>query len=724
MKLPTGISPELLRVFETLPNLYLVFSPDWEILTASNAMLEAISLQGHKLAGQAMDDLITHHSAGQYHQALESLKASLHAALATGKPDQVEQLMYPLLLHGEKASCTVVHTPVLDENGSVSYIIQSVTLLQTANNHVALKPALTGYMQQNKIADSTAHFNMSTHVQELNEELASVNEELLSSNEELAQAKKLLEQLNKDLEARVVTRTQEMKRAQEEAELQRARLERFLMQAPAIIVIHSGPELVFEFINPLYQQVFPGRKLLGKPLLEGLPELAGTPVLDMVEHVYATGETYYGKEVLIPLAPYEGAPLENNYYNFIYQARFDENGKVDGIMVFAFDVTDLVKARKQVEENEALFRTLLESIPQMTWTSLPGGEVNFYSKRWHTYTGLDFDQIKGWAWPKVMHPDDAEATRLAYLHAVQTGENYSIETRIFNKAKDGYEWHLNRAVPLRNEKGEITLWVGTATNIHEQKKLEETLQETSQQLKVSNKELSAAIEQLTSINTDMDNFIYAASHDLKAPISNIEALLAALLRTLPPESIASDRAQHIITHMQSSIERFKKTIANLTEVVKLQKDDSEGTVEINLNVLIEEVLLDLEPMEKYPETQVKLELAQCPTVRFKAKNLRSIIYNLLSNAIKYQSPDRPLQIKISSTKAGSFTKLVIEDNGLGMTPMQVGKLFTMFRRFHDHIEGSGIGLYMVKKMVSQAGGKIEVQSHVDKGSVFNVYLPQ
>ncbi len=374
----------------------------------------------------------------------------------------------------------------------------------------------------------------------------------------------------------------------------------------------------------------------------------------------------------------------------------------------------------------------------MAWTNLPSGEINFYNQRWYTYTGLGYEQIKEWGWQALVHPEDLAATLEAYLQALKTGETFMVENR-YRRGGDGtYRWHLNRALPVRSAQGQISLWVGTATDIHEQKLTEQANQKLSEELAATNEELYAANEeiqanneelslangQLLRTNVDLDNFIYTASHDLKAPITNIESLLQALLRTLPAEALSLERAKQITTLMQESIERFKKTISSLTEVVKLQKENSRESISVDLSQVVREVMLDLAPMIKANKAQVEVAIESCPLVHFSEKNLRSVVYNLLSNAIKYHAPERRPQISLSCESIPNYHVLTIADNGLGMESGRMSQLFTMFKRFHDHVEGSGIGLYMVKKMVENAGGKIEVESSENEGSTFRVYFPR
>ncbi len=144
---------------------------------------------------------------------------------------------------------------------------------------------------------------------------------------------------------------------------------------------------------------------------------------------------------------------------------------------------------------------------------------------------------------------------------------------------------------------------------------------------------------------------------------------------------------------------------------------------VDLSQVVEEVLLDLATLAPLAKQQVEVDLFGCSTIRFSEKNLRSVVYNLVSNAFKYRSPERTPQVHIRCASRAEYQVLTVTDNGLGMEEGRLSQLFSMFKRFHDHVEGSGIGLYMVKKIVENAGGRIEVESQLGVGSTFRVYFP-
>ncbi|RZK62227.1 MAG: PAS domain S-box protein, partial [Hymenobacter sp.] len=180
---------------------------------------------------------------------------------------------------------------------------------------------------------------------------------------EQVRARQQVEQLNQELETRVLARTHEVEAARATTERQRRQWEELFRTAPAGICIFDGPEWVYQFVNPGYQAMFPGRALLGKPLLEALPELVGQPLVDILHRVYDTGEPFEESEVLVPLARTEGGPIEDIYFDLTYQARYNEAGQIDGFITYAYDVTEQVRARQAREAQQGELQRIFEQAP-------------------------------------------------------------------------------------------------------------------------------------------------------------------------------------------------------------------------------------------------------------------------------------------------------------------------------------------------------------------------
>jgi PAS domain S-box-containing protein len=371
-------------------------------------------------------------------------------------------------------------------------------------------------------------------------------------------------------------------------------------------------------------------------------------------------------------------------------------------------------ARLAVEKTAAEVSRVLEGIPQIAWTADLEGKSTYFNQRWCDFAGEAF--VSNVQLKERLHPEDIELSLAKWRHCLHTFEPLEIECRFRNQAGD-YRWMLGRALPSRNEQGEVVQWIGTYTDIHAHKLAQERVAQAQRLLRDNN-------EELTRVNVDLDSFIYTASHDLKGPITNIEGLLQALTDELPVEARLRPPVNDIMGMLTKSVTRFQRTIEQLSDVAKLQREHGLAVVPVPLAGVVQGVSLDLEPLVRTSGAQFDVELADNVAVRFLEKNLRSLIYNLLSNALKYRDPNRPVQVQLRAHPDGQFLRLTVQDNGLGIDPAGQRKLFGLFERLHNHVEGSGIGLFMVKKMVENAGGRIAVESEVGVGSTFTVLLPQ
>ncbi|MGV3639181.1 MAG: PAS domain-containing protein [Adhaeribacter sp.] len=555
----------------------------------------------------------------------------------------------------------------------------------------------------------------------------------VQTRQQLEQSAADLQALNHQLEQRVKTRTLALELAQAEAERQTRQLHDLFMQAPAAICILEGPDLVYQLVNPGYQQLFPDRVLLGKPILEALPEIKNNRVYDTFRQVYDTGLTHEEPELLIPFIRPEDGVLEDRYFKYIQQARLNEHGQVDGVVVFALEVTEQVAARKGVEASEQQLRLVTDALPVLISYIDRQERYRFANKAYETWFPLKARDLLGRQIQKVIGPQ-AYPNVKAYIKRALAGERLDFEASM--PYRENFIRHIHTSYVPDVRQGRVQGFYSLVTDITEQVEARKLLEESgrkakemaqklaamNRELQEANEDLGVANQQLVHTNIDLDNFIYTASHDLKAPISNIERLLSELLLEIPPECLEGSEVKKLTAMMQGAVDHFKKTISILTEISKLQKSDHPDSSQVNLQQLMEEVTFDLQHLIKETQARVDLELENAGAVSFSEKNLRSIVYNLVSNALKYRHPQRPARVQVSWTQQAGWLVLRVRDNGLGLSQQNQEKLFTMFRRFHDHVEGSGVGLYMVKRIVDNAGGKIEVDSREGEGTTFTVYL--
>lgn len=547
--------------------------------------------------------------------------------------------------------------------------------------------------------------------------------------QEVARENELLKVHKSELEELVKERTIEL-------EAQKEILFNLLMQAPALICTLKGPEHVYDLVNPSYQKLFGERNIVGLPIRKALPELEGQGIFDVLDEVYNTGKPYVGREIKLRLVKNEGTEPEDIFFNFIYQPFYDGQKNIMGILVFAYEVTDQVVARTAIQTaNEELqkllkeFRFVTDFMPQMVWSALPDGYHDYYNKRWYEYTGLSYDGTKGEGWNSVLHPDDREMAWKVWNQSLQTGEPYEIEYR-FRRHDGEYHWFLGRALPLRDENGEIRKWFGTCTDIHEQKLantiLEQKVNERTKELKEMNQELEES-------NNDLLQYASVASHDLKEPLRKT-VIFGTLLKENHEHEL-SEKARSYVNKIIVSSDRMTRLVSDLLTYTRLSSSGAPQFQKTNLNDLVQDVLNDLEILIE--EKKASFEVHGLPEAEIIPSEMRQVFQNIISNALKFTRENVEPYIRITGVRIsepamldaydqnGPFCRITIQDNGIGFSNSYAEKIFGMFQRLHarERFDGTGIGLAIAKKVIAKHNGTIMATGESGKGATFTIVLP-
>jgi signal transduction histidine kinase len=279
------------------------------------------------------------------------------------------------------------------------------------------------------------------------------------------------------------------------------------------------------------------------------------------------------------------------------------------------------------------------------------------------------------------------------------------------------------AVLLRDTDNQPLLVRVTLFDITDRRKYEQELLRAKAQAEEQRELLQRQNEQLTRINADLDSFVYTASHDLKQPIHNMAGLFAEIKHSA---TFHDPTAAGMLTMFDQALQQILSTIEGLTEVVQQQRRLELTPVEaVELLPFVQEVIRSLKLADGQQQSIFTFDFSAAPSIRMARSGLQSILYNLLSNALKYAAPGRPLRVKVSSKMLNNMLVLSVQDNGRGIDLERYGdQLFQLFRRFHPEVEGLGMGLYLVNRLVHQAGGKIEVNSTEGEGTSFDLHLPQ
>ena len=248
------------------------------------------------------------------------------------------------------------------------------------------------------------------------------------------------------------------------------------------------------------------------------------------------------------------------------------------------------------------------------------------------------------------------------------------------------------------------------------------LLEANEKIELRNRELDTTNQQLARTNADLDNFVYAASHDLRQPVNNLRGLFDELRHTAtfhdPEEGV-------LLRLIDESLHSLSATITDLAAAVQIERlPGTHASEPVDLAALTADVFQTLRPQLLAEQAEVRTAFDALPTVQYVRSNLRTVLLNLLSNALKYRHHDRPPQVLLRAYLLEGAPVLEIQDNGLGINLHRHGsELFQLFRRFHpDAGEGTGVGLFLVNRLVQSHGGRIEVESEVGVGTTFRIYL--
>ena len=389
-------------------------------------------------------------------------------------------------------------------------------------------------------------------------------------------------------------------------------------------------------------------------------------------------------------------------------------------------LTNDITAQKQKEsaliESEALFRFMAEAIPQKVWMADDKGHRNFFNQKWTEYTGLSLSELEGWGWTSVVHPDDRDQNIEAWKRSVETGLNFQFENRLLRK--DGqYRWHLVRGLARKDSNGKIMMWVGTNTDIHEQKAFADEME----------RRVKERTFELEKSNSELEQFVYVTSHDLQEPLRKIRMFSEMLKETANETDLVSKKHIDKISATALRMSTLLKELLNFAQL-----SHQEQFEDTDLNNIVSKALLDLELT--ISEKKAAIHFSDLPAIQAVPVQMHQLFYNLINNALKFAKADVPPIINIRCGIAHELTlqrfpyliqdkiyyEIVVEDNGIGFEQHYADQIFHIFQRLHTRAEysGTGIGLALCKKVVINHYGAIYANAEKGKGAAFHILLPK
>ncbi|WP_187270122.1 PAS domain S-box protein [Pontibacter qinzhouensis] len=385
---------------------------------------------------------------------------------------------------------------------------------------------------------------------------------------------------------------------------------------------------------------------------------------------------------------------------------YDEDEEPVKISGSVQDITERKETERKATEARNLLQSTLENIPEVIFSTDAEFRMTYVSPQCLELTGYKENYLLQHAhkWLEITLEEDRDMLLDQTLLYLKDGQRQHCEVRIISRNM-AQKWILLRLSPLFDEAGQLLRIDGSASDMTQYKAAEARRNELT--------------EQLLKQNQNLQQFAYIVSHNLRAPIANILGLTSVYNRSLPESPMNTK----IIDNLIKSARSLDSVIRDLNDILTIRSEINKVQEKIAFAALLEQILAILTDEVTAEDVQVEADFDEVPEVFTIRSFIYSIMYNLVANAIKYKSPDRKLLLQLRSYKVPNYICLSITDNGLGIDlKKNKDKIFGLYKRFHPHTEGKGIGLHLVKTQAELLGGGVEVESNAGSGTNFIVFL--
>lgn len=382
----------------------------------------------------------------------------------------------------------------------------------------------------------------------------------------------------------------------------------------------------------------------------------------------------------------------------------DQEGKLTNLTVGThIDITERKNAEAIIKDQAEVFSAIIENAHESIWLVSPELKVlqfnNTAKERIKKNRGIDIyvgANLKDFLY---LGP---ETVFMSTFNKALAGHYADVESSQLNLQGEIF-WLRTRMYPVHDSRKELIGIAILTENITERKAME------AERLKIINEMLQR--------NRDLEQFAYIVSHNLRAPVANIIGITDYMMSI----EMEADEKEEMNNGLKKSVLHLDEVIKDLSTILQMKREISEKKEKVKFSEILNNVQLSIETLINNEQAVFKSDFSAVGEIVTLKSYLHSIFYNLISNSIKYRRPDAAPVIEIGSTVVGNRIEVTYKDNGLGIDLERKGdQVFGLYKRFHTHTEGKGLGLYMVKTQVETLGGTISIKSKINEGTEFKI----
>lgn len=658
------------------------------------------------------------------------LRNIVHKAKKSGEPEKRSDL--ELNLQGKIHRVSVEAIPIHSDGEEQYYLVvfeelappaQDLQVASLRDKRIRQLEAELNALREDMRSIVEAQEAANEELQSANEEIVSSNEELQSINEELETSKEEIESSNEEL----ITINQELQvRNEQLAEVLEYSEAIFTTTRESLLLLDK--DLHVKAANNAFYKTFRTREEM----------VEGKLVYELDNKQWDISALHELLDVIVPRSMYsEGFEIKHTFTGVGEKVMLVNARKVvqkmhhqQLILLAIEDITEHRRAQLVLAEREAWSRRMADNAPVMIWLTGLNKLCSFCNKTLLEFRGVALEEVTGKKWTEGMHPDDVAISAQSFETAFSEKKPFVIEYRL--RRYDGeYRWILARAKPDFTLEGQFTGYIGTCVDIHEQRILKQELEKHVEQRTHALLEANLDLERT---NAELEQFAYVASHDLQEPLRKILTFINRMQRGHEDEfPLESKKYFDKINDASNRMIRLIDDLLNFSRIARLGK----RYVKTDLNIILQNILVDLDLLIADKKNTITID--KLPVIHAIPLQMTQLFYNLLTNALKFIVPDRGSEVHISSrlmTKeervaqklSGEFEiyyDITVQDNGIGFKQEYAEQIFTIFQRLHDRSQysGTGIGLALCRKIVTNHNGKIFAEGRENEGATFHILLP-